>query len=646
MDPLTLRVCLIQDRRCALCRKINVEPDYSFIHHNERTLKASASRGCPVCAFFYSIIVLNASYGSRPRNPHAQLKIICRGERLEIFDFSSHLIDFEFYRVRGTILRQASGTSLQEVHPSPTSPACFRNISDWIVNCVNNHDLCNQQMSTAAMPFRLIDVRKQQPVLVSDQPIGLARYIALSYCWGNGTVMTTTTTTLQARCRGIAMYSLPKTLQDAVSITRRLRIDYLWIDSLCILQDSSEDWQREAPKMGEYYRNAFLTLSALDSPDANSGMLHMRKNAPSVHLDGNLYLRPASRSWQEVFREAPLSSRAWALQERMISTRVLHYGIDDVFWECLKSSRRESSTIEHTLNDQSSEWQDEAFKRLLFPPAEIPVTRQGTLDKWYRIVRQYSELKLTCAGDKLPAISGIASRVQDLLQDSYLGGLWKSDIHDGLLWFSDGPSQRPQGYRAPSWSWACLDGSVDLIFDPTTRRTFSAYDAVIINAWTTCTGKNEFGMVKEANIEMRVLMKDVQCSGCRGDGPYDDSDLELIVNILDEYGELMGTGYLDSLEPRSASRDTHTLNQDLEQDGQEMVKAIWISERRSKVDLGAPEVVYFLLVIPVWDSTSSINHLGMTFKRVGIGHTQDLHSKVIFGHGSLYSCESHVINLV
>jgi hypothetical protein len=137
------------------------------------------------------------------------------------------------------------------------------------------------------MPFRLIDVSKQQPVLVTDQPMKLARYTALSYCWGNGTVMTTTTTTLQARCRSIAMYSLPKTLQDAVSITRRLKIDHLWIDSLCILQDSSEDWQREATKMGEYYRNAFRTLSALDSPDANYGMLQMRNSVRSVHIDGN-----------------------------------------------------------------------------------------------------------------------------------------------------------------------------------------------------------------------------------------------------------------------------------------------------------------------------------------------------------------------
>ncbi|KAH8588294.1 hypothetical protein B0O99DRAFT_693582 [Bisporella sp. PMI_857] len=164
----------------------------------------------------------------------------------------------------------------------------------------------------------------------------------------------------------------------------------------------------------------------------------------------------------------------------MISRRVLHYGIDELFWECLTSSKRESSTVEYTHSEKSTETQDEEFKRLLFPPRGHPVSRQDSLDKWYQIVRQYSGLKLTCQGDKLPGLSGIASRVEELTNDSYLAGLWKADLHNGLLWFSDGPAEIPKDYRAPSWSWACLDSSVDQLFDSTTERTHSTYDADII----------------------------------------------------------------------------------------------------------------------------------------------------------------------
>ncbi len=547
------------------------------------------------------------------------------------------------------MLGQENGTPLREVHPSATSPACFRMISDWVRNCVNNHELCTQAGSAAtSMPFRLIDVRGHNPVLIAGKSLKLAPYIALSYCWGKGKVETTKTTNLQSRCKqyqGIPMMNLPKTLQDAVSITRRLKVNYLWIDSLCILQDSAEDWQQEAPKMGEYYRNAYLTLSALDSPDANSGMLHQRKSAPTVHLDGNLYLRPATRSWQAVFKEAPLCSRAWGLQERLISTRVLHYGIDDVFWECLESSRRESSTVEHTTSSDSTEEQ-EFFKRLLFPPNERPMSRQQCLGKWYHIVRQYSELKLTCTSDKLPALSGIASRVQSLIQDFYVAGLWKSDLHNGLLWFSDGPSTTPPSYRAPSWSWACLDGSVDLMFDHTTERTLSSYDAEILDCHTSHAGNNEFGIVKEARITMRVLMKDVRCSGSRGDGPFNDRDLDLIVDILDEYGELVGTGYLDRLDEKSVLGDDDLLETESELEDEQMVKAIWISERKLKVDLGELDVVYFLLVVPVVDLTGGLDPLPKRFERIGVGHTQDVHSKVVLGEGSFYGCESHIIDII
>lgn len=195
------------------------------------------------------------------------------------------------------------------------------------------------------MPTRLIDVSCLSPRLVAS-PEDVCRYLTLSYCWGTGhvepelsdarasssrsiplraaeynedgtsdakTIVTTTKATFKSHCDGIAMSRLPKTLQDAICITRRLNIAYLWVDSLCIIQDSVEDWAYEASRMGDYYAKSYLTLSALDSGDARSEMLLHRKNQSSVHIEGNLFLRPAVRTWGEVFRTAPLSDGAWAL---------------------------------------------------------------------------------------------------------------------------------------------------------------------------------------------------------------------------------------------------------------------------------------------------------------------------------------------
>jgi hypothetical protein len=330
----------------------------------------------------------------------------------------------------------------------------------------------------------------------------------------------------------------------------------------------------------------------------------------------------------------------------MVSTRVLHYGIDDLFWECLTSSKRESNMIEHTLSDQSAEWQDEGFKRSLFTSSEHHITREDGLRKWYRIVRQYSGLSLTRKEDKLPALSGIASRIEDIIKDNYLAGVWKNDLHNGLLWFRDGPAEASQTYRAPSWSWACLDGPVDLIFSSTTERTGSIFDAEIVDTRIACAKQDRFGIVQEAAITISALTKNVFYRGSRGVAPYDDDELDLIIDILDETGLRIGTGYLDHLDEIAKAQP---ISQDLPTapsllaEGYREGKAIWISERKEKTDANTHIVIYFLLVVP----TSPNKWLQRDcFKRIGIGHTQDLFSKEILGDGAFYDCEAREIDLV
>jgi hypothetical protein len=139
--------------------------------------------------------------------------------------------------------------------------------------------------------------------------------------------------------------------QDAVLITRRLKIKYLWIDSLCIIQDSLEDWAREAARMGDIYRHAFLTLFAFDSKDCHEGILVER--SPGSPIDtGNLHdderslkvpSKPESKlAKMAVLKSSPLCKRGWVLQERLLLPRILYYSIEEFFWEYLACIARES----------------------------------------------------------------------------------------------------------------------------------------------------------------------------------------------------------------------------------------------------------------------------------------------------------------
>jgi hypothetical protein len=100
---------------------------------------------------------------------------------------------------------------------------------------------------------------------------------------------------------GFDIFDLPATFHDAIEVTQRLNVKYLWIDSPCIIQDSFKDWGREAGRMGSYYQNCFLNISAFDAPDSDAGFLLPRTSTQIVLLEGNIYLRAVRRSWRKVF---------------------------------------------------------------------------------------------------------------------------------------------------------------------------------------------------------------------------------------------------------------------------------------------------------------------------------------------------------
>lgn len=215
--------------------------------------------------------------------------------------------------------------------------------------CLAKHTQTCQSQSSTCLPTRVIDVgpsdgsRDPRLHITAEQGNKLGvenwkedvRYIALSYCWGPAEKNLTTTLNNIANWKvQIQWAMLPQTIVDAIEITRALGIRYLWVDALCIIQGPGGDWSTEAEKMGSVYGGAFLTIAAAQGRDVSHGLCR-RSNNHQFNSVYNLHRR------QTPLGEEPLYSRAWALQERMLSPRVLIVGSSTLYWECLVSHHAE-----------------------------------------------------------------------------------------------------------------------------------------------------------------------------------------------------------------------------------------------------------------------------------------------------------------
>jgi Heterokaryon incompatibility protein (HET) len=245
-------------------------------------------------------------------------------------------------------------------------------------------------------------------------------------------------------------------------------VRFLCIDALCIIQDSPEDWLAESEKMKDVYSNSYCSIAASWSDPGHGGLFYHRNqksvNPPriKIHWENNKdYLIIARELWNDCIVKAPLSRRAWVLQETLLAPHVLYFGREQIFWECQGKVACETyptgmpSAVDH-----------DGFKnkcaRLMTRGQPLRFTAD-TQRLWYKIIEVYSQCSATKPLDKLIALSGIAQRFEQVMQDRYLAGLWEKNLGIQLVWRVNSASatSRSSLYRAPSWSWACLDGNLD-----------------------------------------------------------------------------------------------------------------------------------------------------------------------------------------
>ena len=350
----------------------------------------------------------------------------------------------------------------------------FELLQQWLSNCCTNHS-CSTGSPPERLPARFIKINNEGVVpelqLVSSRDVS-SRYAALSYCWGgNFTGIKTTKATLEQHHAYIELSRLPKTIRDATQITRALGIEYLWVDSLCIVQDDQEDWATESKRMAALYQSAVVTLVATAAKDANQGCLFPRKvtrDSVDVQLSVDV-ARDTSKvtftnhtgSIANDFLESPWNKRAWCLQEYVLSPRMLHFFENRIVWQC-RGTLSAEDFVELRRSAGAGAGADFRVQHILTTPSSYFSLRPpADLETWFRLVEEYSTRSLTQPGDKLVALAALATYLRPHLGSEYVSGLWLKYLDRSLLWLSkDSRMQTGTHRRAPSWSWAALDGPV------------------------------------------------------------------------------------------------------------------------------------------------------------------------------------------
>ncbi|KAN0116773.1 HET domain containing protein [Hyaloscypha variabilis] len=417
--------------------------------------------------------------------------------------------------------------------------------------CLANHQRCKANRQFENFPTRLLHLSSSAIRMIetaSERP--KEPYAALSHCWGqHPNQLRLTVDTYDTFRHGIELAALPKTFGDAVEVARSLGINYLWIDSLCIIQsgDQNADWTREIRSMASVYSNCHVNIAASCAANTQSGFFRTRdynaigpctislasspKGNERLAMGDTLPVQdyailPSPGRLETLMRRHPLGMRAWVLQERLLSPRTLHFSDQQLYWEC-NDTFLASESVPGGL-PSSWGWQ-----------ISMPVFSLRGKDEydlritWLDVLFDYTRRALTISMDKFPAIGAIAEVVQTHTGDKYLAGFFLAQLPRALLWFCTGDRSPPfteklgkrhaEGpYRAPTWSWACIDGPVSFARcypDKAThsnvapRNKFTGggdFSSLIDWKMALVDSQNPFGQVKDAYIVLRGPLIEVE----------------------------------------------------------------------------------------------------------------------------------------
>ncbi|TVY89551.1 hypothetical protein LAWI1_G003742 [Lachnellula willkommii] len=344
------------------------------------------------------------------------------------------------------------------------SAESFGKLQNWIGLC-DKHHACMRWARLNGVP-RSVPSRLLDMDLASDPPrIRLVtcdeiaenepRYATLSHCWGGNSPFRLLQSNLEEMKSGIPFREFPKTFQEAIFVARKLGFSYLWIDAVCIVQDSHQDWTQQANSA-----DSAGGLGRDRNPQAVQSVY-----APCLNHDDT---NPAGWFCYGGPRfEGHLTRRGWVLQERFLSPRVVHYLGNQIGWEFSESMTSEGLSASFNLR-QNAVTLFEGLNTSIADTDSNGATRiKNVYVLWDTLVMRYASGHLTFSSDRPIAIAGVARvvcRHLDLEASDFHCGLWGPRFADGLAWRSVDTSQeqlaRDPLFGIPSWSWLSVDGEV------------------------------------------------------------------------------------------------------------------------------------------------------------------------------------------
>ncbi|KAH7384940.1 heterokaryon incompatibility protein-domain-containing protein [Cadophora sp. MPI-SDFR-AT-0126] len=381
----------------------------------------------------------------------------------------------------------------------------------WFSKCRAEHSTCNKQ-KLEFRPTRLMEILSQNQgriILTRDiqDEVSSHAYATLSHCWGRAKTLSLLTSNIDQLQLGINIAELPASYQEAIAVCNIFGFQYIWIDSLCIIQDSPGDWRREAMAMKDVYRNSMMNIAAAAAAENTESSFTARDASTISPLSidiqwegqepGKFYLVNADAYKDEVGC-SPLRRRAWVVQEVWLSSRNLYLTKNQLWWKCCE--REASEAYPEGLPEAlSSLGSHTGYGKQRY---DAP----GLHHTWNRLVEAYSACNLTFPSDKMVAFAGISQHFDTLLgDDAYIAGIWRSQLPYALCWFStkEYRASRPSSYRAPSWSWPSMDGAIRFGHNPPNAETNSIMAVCSVEVCTiSSVDQDIFGSLRGGIIQI------------------------------------------------------------------------------------------------------------------------------------------------
>jgi hypothetical protein len=435
-----------------------------------------------------------------------------------------------------------------------------------LTTCLERHNDC--RTPPGVPPTRLLRIEELQEdakyvYLEDSDTIKSYEYVTLSHCWGSIQPICLTKETEGTLRAGINSQDLPKTFRDAVSICLHLNFRYIWIDSLCIFQDNLQDWGMESALMRSVYKNASLNIAASGAANSSVGLSFERNPLAfqpfRVNIDSAIWVYPPDWPAHEI-RTSPLNMRAWVLQERVLSKRIIHFTVAGVRWECMTDLASEvysPGSIDdiRRMSSKSQNFKKTFARSAVSEGASSDVLREWKYAShycdWLGLLWEYSQCGITNSGDKLVAMQGIVQTIKEAIGIELVCGMWKNILVLELLWQVEDQSRRVDPphvlqWRAPSWSWANSD--FPLAWDPYPLNHLQCPDfeetAKVTNLDVNALPSGQISdaslTIKGRTVRARIAVEDVD----------DGSDSEAIMSCGSERSQnIMGHFVFDRIPP-------------------------------------------------------------------------------------------------